>query len=55
MVLPGVPHLTVLDANGTVLTNAKAAGNYYAHRELDVQLVQELLDRWASSSTVEKD
>jgi thioredoxin-related protein len=45
--MPGVPHLTVLDAEGHVLENVKPTQQFYSSGSFDTDLLQGFLERWA--------
>ena len=45
--LPGVPHLTILDADGAVLVNAKPSDEFYINGQLNAGLIRDFLKQWA--------
>ena len=48
--LPGVPHLTVLDGDGTVLANVKPSEQFSVSGVLDPNLIRGFLEKWAGKA-----
>jgi len=44
--LPGIPHLTVLDAGGAVLANVKLGRQFYVKGSLDARLIRGFLEKY---------